>query len=228
MRMEKSSSMARSTRVHRAGASLHPRRCGGRAQARSSAARPDAAGGGSTDNLKCGFRSSAACCAKVVATSRRSTASAWNCARARRSASSAKAAPARHARPRHLRLISSDGAGRVMGRPDSGPQVQADAAVPARHRRSCFRTLTVRLSTAQVGVRHYRGRRCGCITRKCRREAARVRYGGAQGCRARYHDALSLSARILRWPAPAHRACPCFGAGPTLSCSTSRPSRSIC
>ena len=44
-----------------------------------------------------GFRSSAACCARWSATSRRSTASASRCARARRSASSAN--PAR-ARPR--------------------------------------------------------------------------------------------------------------------------------
>ena len=50
-----------------------------------------------TATSRSGFRSSAACCARPSATSRRSTASASRCARARRSASSAN--PAR-ARPR--------------------------------------------------------------------------------------------------------------------------------
>ena len=69
---------------------------GGRTEARPGAAAARCAGGDvGRQSARSGFRSSAGCCARPSATSRRWTASALRCARARRSASSANPAPAR-------------------------------------------------------------------------------------------------------------------------------------
>ena len=146
-------------RVHGARASLYARAACRRAEARSGAAAARRADGGARPTTsRSGFRSSAACCARWSATSRRSTASASSCARARRSASSAN--PAR-ARPRsgcaHPAADLLGRADRVHGQQAAGPALQGDAAVPPRHADRV--PGSVRLAVAaHVGRRDHQGR----------------------------------------------------------------------
>ena len=127
-----------------------------------------------------------------------------------------------------LRLISSRRPDRVHGPHHPGPQVQGDAAVPPQHADRVPGPLRLAVA-AHVGVRHHRGGPVGASSASDGGRARAPRGGGAQRCRARSGDALPLSARILRRPAPAHRAWRarwCWSR--PSSCSTSRPARSTC
>ncbi len=99
-----------------------------------------------------------------------------------------------------------------MGQSSSGSEVQGDAALSPRHADRV--PGPVRLAVAaHVGRRHRRGRALGSSAENGRRRARSARHPRADRCRARSGDALPLSARILRRPAPAHRDRARHGAG---------------
>ena len=104
-----------------------------------------------------------------------------------------------------LRLISSRRPDRVHGQAAAGLALQGDAAVPPRHADRV--PGPVRLAVAaHVGRPTSSRRACGCIMPHMPRHEREQRViAGAGGCRPRSRDALPLSARILRRPAPAHR-----------------------
>ena len=111
-----------------------------------------------------------------------------------------------------LRLISSDGPIVFLGKEYPGPALQGDAAVPPRHADRVSGSVR-RAEPAHVGRRHRRRRpqRASAALSQAEREARVIK--ALQGCRHGSGDAVSLSARILRRPAPAHQHRARGGAG---------------
>ena len=104
-----------------------------------------------------------------------------------------------------LRLISSEGLIVFLGKHDRRPEIPRDAAVPPRHADRVPGPLRL-AQPAHVGLRHHRGGAVGASARSCREQEREQRVIRAlDRRRPRSGDALSLSARVLRRPAPAHR-----------------------
>ena len=127
-----------------------------------------------------------------------------------------------------LRLISSRRPDRVHGQAAAGPEVQGDAAVPARHADRVPGPLWLAVA-AHVGRRHHRGRPVGASA-----EADGRRARGARGPRAAATSAsIPRRASAIRTNSPAasasasrSRARSCWSR--PSSCWTSRPARSTC
>ena len=102
-----------------------------------------------------------------------------------------------------LRLISSDGPIVFLGSPIAG-LTPADAPVPPPHADRVPGSIRLAVA-AHVGLRHRRGRFVGAPSEAHQRATRRACDPGAARCGAGSRHPLSLSARILRRPAPAHR-----------------------
>ena len=109
-----------------------------------------------------------------------------------------------HARPRDPAADLVGRSDRVHGQVAAGPEVQGDAAVPPRHADRVPGSVRLALA-AHVDCRHHRGRPVGASPAALGRRARATRDRGAARRRARSRDALSLSARVFRRAAPAHR-----------------------
>ena len=149
-------------RVHGAAASLHQGAAGGRAEARSRAAAAGRAGRGRGQGSEAsGSRSSAACCARSSATSRRSMASTSSVRKGETLGIVGESGSGKTTLGLAiLRLISSQGPIIFLGKTIAGPEVQGDAADPPRHADRVPGPLRL-AQPAHVGVRHHRGRLVG-------------------------------------------------------------------
>ncbi len=152
-----------------------------------------------------------------------------------------RGAPGRDARHRGRIRLRQDHAGlghsaagvvgradRLSRQQDHRADVPENAAVPPSHADRVPGPLRLALA-AHVGIRHHRGGLVGASPEADQGAARGTGDPGAARGRPRSRDALSLSARILRRPAPAHRGRPrqsCWSR--PSSCSTSRPARSTC
>ena len=109
-----------------------------------------------------------------------------------------------HPRPCHPATDLVRRPDRVPGQHHPGPEVQGDAAVPARHADRVPGPLRV-AQPAHGGLPHHRGGTVGPPSRDERRGTRGSRGARAARRRPRSRDALPLSARVLRRPAPTHR-----------------------
>ena len=114
-----------------------------------------------------------------------------------------------------LRLVSSDGPIVFLGSKITGLTFRKMRPFRQPHADRVPGPLRLALA-AHVGIRHHRGRLVGASPEAHEKPARGARDPGAAGRRPRSRDALSLSARILRRPAPAHRGRPRHRAGADL------------